>query len=79
MVLDLWKLKMDYGLILHLNHVAGKCMIAQGTDGLSKGASCQGVMTDTPFLDYVSLHRNALDRQGPLLMNWALSWFTGPD
>jgi hypothetical protein len=79
LVLELWKLQMEDGLILHLIHVGGKHMIVQGTDGLSRGASYQGVMTGTPFLEYVSLHLNALDRQGPSLLNWALSWFTGPD
>jgi hypothetical protein len=52
-------------------------MIAQGTDGLSRGSTYQGVMTGSSFLDYVALHRNALERQGPALLDWALSWFSG--
>jgi hypothetical protein len=36
-------------------------------------------MTGTPFLDYVALHCNAADRQGPSLVNWAKSWFSCAD
>ena len=79
LTLDLRKLQMNDALALHLIHVAGKRMIAQGPDGLSRGISYQGIMTGTPFLDYVALHRNAADRQGPSLLNWAKSWFSGVD
>jgi hypothetical protein len=45
-------------------------MMAQGTDGLSRGSTYRGVMAGTPFLEYASL-----DRQGPTLEDWVLSWF----
>jgi len=54
LTLDLRKLQMNDGLALHLIHVAGKRMIAQGTDGLSRGISYQGIMTGTPFLDVLT-------------------------
>ena len=79
LTLELRKLQMNNSLSLYLIHIAGKRMIAQGTDGLSRGASYLGVMSGTPFLDYISLHRNALDRQGPSLIDWAMSWFSGTD
>jgi hypothetical protein len=75
--LELRKLQMNNSLSLYLIHVAGKRMIAQGTDGLSRGASYLGVMSGNPFLDYIPLHQNALDRQGPFLLDWAMSWFSG--
>jgi hypothetical protein len=77
LVLDLRKLQLHGGFILHLIHVAGQRMIAQGTDGLSRGSTYQGVMAGTPFLKYVSLHQDALSRQGPTLEDWVLSWFSG--
>jgi hypothetical protein len=79
LTLDLRKLQMNDGLMLHVILVAGRRMIAQGTDGLSRGSTYQGVMTGSSFLDYVTLHRNALERQGPALLDWALSWFSGSD
>jgi hypothetical protein len=39
LTLDLQKLQINNGLALHLIHVAEKRMIAQGTDGLSRGSS----------------------------------------
>eukprot|EP00978_Attheya_sp_CCMP212_P027476 scaffold92035_cov22-Attheya_sp.AAC.1 len=36
-VLRLRKLECDCGFVLHVSHVAGTRMIAQGTDGLSRG------------------------------------------
>jgi hypothetical protein len=50
-------------------------MMAQGTDGLSRGSTYRGVMAGTPFLEYASLHQDVLDRQGPTLEDWVLSWF----
>jgi hypothetical protein len=56
LVLDLHKLQLHGGFVLHLIHVAGQRIIAQGTDGLSRGSTYQGVMAGTLFLKYVSLH-----------------------
>jgi hypothetical protein len=44
LVLRLRKLQMHSGLTLHIIHVAGKRMIAQGTDALSRGCTTIGVM-----------------------------------
>jgi hypothetical protein len=53
-------------------------MTAQGTDSLSTGATYQGVMAGLPFMSFVSLHQDALDRQGPSLLDCVLSWLSGP-
>ena len=43
-------------------------MIAQGTDGLSRGELTTGVMRGMPMLEFVPLHLSVLDRRrGPVL------------
>ena len=53
---------MGTGMILHIVHVSGKRMIAQGTDGLSRGDHSTGVMTGQSILDFVPLHLGAFER-----------------
>ncbi len=79
LILDLRKLQMDTGMIIHMIHVSGLRMISQGTDGLSRGSSLEGIMRGSPFLSYVPLHLSALERQGDTLKEWILSWFSGKD
>jgi hypothetical protein len=52
-------------------------MMAEGIDGLSRGATYHGVMAGLTFMSFVSLHQDALDRQGPSLLDWVLSWLQG--
>lgn len=42
LVLRLRMLEMKYGLLIHVIHVSGKRMIAQGTDGCSRGSLLEG-------------------------------------
>jgi hypothetical protein len=49
-------------------------MIAQGTDGLSRGITTSGVMEGKAFSLFVPLHLNARERQGPSLVKWVHSW-----
>jgi hypothetical protein len=53
------KIEMQEGMILHLVHVAGTRMIAQGTDGLSRGMLLKGVLSGRDMLEYVDLSRSA--------------------
>jgi hypothetical protein len=46
---------MNYGLVLHLIHVAGTRMKDQGTDGLSRGDLLEGVMKGNVFLGYIPI------------------------
>ena len=55
LVLRLRRLEMTVGLILRVVHVAGTQMIAQGTDGLSRGNLLEGVMKGEDFLSFVPL------------------------
>jgi hypothetical protein len=74
LMLRLRKLEMDASLILHVVHVSGSRMIAEGGDGGSRGDLTQGVMSGKPILDYVPLHLTALDRE-PKLESWIRSWW----
>jgi hypothetical protein len=48
-------------------HVGGTRMIAQGTDGLSRGCLVEGVMQGENMLAFVPLHETALQRSGNIL------------
>jgi len=50
-------------------------MIAQGTDGLSRGSSLEDIMQGNAFMSFVPLHLSAEDRQGHLLTEWVRCWF----
>jgi hypothetical protein len=62
LVLRLQKLEMAGDLILHVVHVAGTQMVAEGADGGSRGDLNQGVMAGQLILDFVPLHLTALER-----------------
>ena len=62
LVLHLGKVEMQMGIEVRLVHVAGTRMIAQGTDGLSRGMMCEGVLAGRDMLDYLNLARSAVDR-----------------
>ena len=73
LVIRLRRLEMEFGLQIHLIHVSGKRMIAQGTDGCSRGFLMEGVMAGENMLQFVDLHKPACDRHPPLL-DWIRSW-----
>jgi hypothetical protein len=58
---------------LHVIHVAGTRMIAQGTEGMSRGDHGSGVMAGMPMLSFVPLNLSALDGLEHLLP-WIQSW-----
>lgn len=69
LVLELKQLEMESDIILHVIHVSGKRMIAQGTDGLSRADHSEGVMQGKPIANFVPLHLDALERE-PGLRAW---------
>lgn len=77
MVLHLWHLDMSGILMLNVIHVAGSCMIQQGTDGLSRGDLYEGVLAGHHMLSFVPLHLNALQCQ-PALLAWVHGWTGQP-
>jgi hypothetical protein len=78
LVLKLQLLEMDNGMTIHVIHVSGKRMIAQGTDGCSQGSLMEGVMAGRDMLSFVDLSRMAIERHPPLL-EWVRSWTERPD
>ena len=73
LVLRLRKAEMSFGFTLHLVHVAGTRMIAQGTDGLSMGSFLEGVARGEHMLSFVDLAFNAFERH-PALLTFVQSW-----
>jgi hypothetical protein len=73
LVLKLRKIELDHSFILHVVHVSGTCMIAQGTNGLSRGLFLEGVMVGRDMLLYVDLAKGAIERQ-PKLVGYVQSW-----
>jgi hypothetical protein len=78
LVLRLRKLEMTHGIILHVIHVSGKRMIAQGTDGLSRADHSTGVMQGRDIRDWIPLHRSALERE-PRVVDWSSDVTKGMD
>jgi hypothetical protein len=60
------KLEMAGDLILHVIHVAGTRMVAEGADRGSRGDLNQGVMAGQSILDFVPLHLTALEPSNKL-------------
>ena len=71
------RVEIEAGFTFHFVYVAGTRMIAQGTDGLSRGILLEGVLTGKPMLDYVDLAKSATDRYPPLL-EFVRSWTQKP-
>ena len=69
LVLKLHKLEMSGELHIHLIWVAGTRMIAQGTDGISRGDLSNGVMGGKSMLNYVPLDEGVKAR-APSLFAW---------
>jgi hypothetical protein len=60
LILRLKKAKICHGFILHLVHVAGTQMIAQGTDGFSRGSFLEGVLAGRDMLAFVDVSLPAI-------------------
>jgi len=78
LILHLRTVDMAGLLKLHVIHVAGTRMIAQGTDGLSRGDYSSGVMAGAPIFGFIPLHLTAFDRS-PSLLTWVQTWAPTPD
>ena len=78
MILELRKMEMEGQFIIHFIWISGKRMIAQGSDGLSRGDFSSGVMNGQHFLDQLPMDESALERQ-PALKNKLLACLPGND
>ncbi len=75
LIIRLKKMATKRGVQLHVFHVAGTRMIAQGTDGVSRGFLAQGVMAGEAMMSYIPIHLSAHERSLDLLP-WIRSWST---
>jgi len=74
LILKLQNMQMNSRTMIHFVHVAGRRMIRQGTDGLSRGLVSEGVLGGEDFLSFVPLHQSAWERGAVLLEEWVTSW-----
>lgn len=62
------------GVKIHIFHVAGTRMIAQGTDGVSRGYLAQGVMAGDAMSVHIPIYLSAVERAPPNLVHWIRNW-----
>jgi hypothetical protein len=67
MIREVKAMEMLFETRVHVVHVAGKRMIAQGTDGLSRGCLADGVMEGKEMTSFVPLHLSAVTRSTSLM------------
>ena len=73
LVSRLYKLAMKYLCSVNIVHVSGTRMIAQGTDGLSRGDLLEGVLKGEKMMTFIPLHVSAIERE-PTLRDWISTW-----
>ena len=73
LIIRLKALSTGFGFKLHIFHVAGTRMIAQGTDGVSRGNLATGIMAGEAMSSFIPIHKNALERS-PGLVSWIKEW-----
>jgi hypothetical protein len=66
------KVQIECDAEIIVSHGLGTRMIAQGTDGVSRGLLTEGVTTGVDMLTFIPLHLSALERN-PLLVEWVKS------
>ena len=75
LVVRLQGLSMRVGIKIHVFHVAGTRMIAQGTDGVSRGYLGHGVMAGETMSAFIPVHLGAMQRGDPgVLYQWIKGW-----
>jgi len=77
LVIELKTAEMMHGFRAHVIHISGDRMIAQGTDGVSRGDNQQGSILSQPLRNFAPMHLSAMDRNDSLL-NWIIDW-SGPE
>lgn len=77
LIIRLRALTTRHGIIIHVFHVSGTRMIAQGTDGVSRGFLGAGIMAGEAMTSFIPIHLTATERSTKLL-EWIRSW-SSPD
>ena len=73
LVMRLWKMELEGGIIIHFIHVSGKRMFASEREVLSKEDTTKGVMQGNNLLTYFPFHLSADQRSGELAP-WINMW-----
>jgi hypothetical protein len=73
LVVRVRKLEMNQSARILVSHVSGKRMMAEGTDGTSRGQLKEGVTVGDDMLHYIPWDLSALERT-PKLEPWLTSW-----
>lgn len=73
LILRMRRVELRGGLKINLIHVSGRMMIAQGSDGLTRGNLLEEVMVGENMLNFIPLHLTAIERSSSLL-GWLESW-----
>ena len=73
LVIQLRALSTKFSLKISVFHISGTRMIAQGTDGVSRGFFGGGVMAGEAMTSFIPIHLGAAERHPPIL-NWIKSW-----
>lgn len=73
LIVRLKSMPMNSGFRINIFHMAGTRMIAQGTDGVSRGCLAQGIMAGEAMCAFIPIHLSAMDRSA-LLLPWIRSW-----
>ena len=73
LILELREMEMEHEMKIHFVHVSGKRMIAQGTDGLSRGQFTEGVMRGICMKSFIPLNENVCERHAGFKL-WLKSW-----
>ncbi len=74
LVVRLQALSLRMGIKINVFHIAGTRMIAQGTDGVSRGFLGQGVMDGQAMSAFVPIHLSAVERSPENLVPWIREW-----
>ena len=71
LVVELKILEFHSESVFHIIHVSGKIMIAQGTDGVSRGDLTEGVMSGKSMISQIPINSSAFERSSDL-KDWLL-------
>ena len=77
LVVELKLMEIMYSLKVHLIHVSGTRMIAQGTDGISRGMLMEGVLAGKGMLSFIPIAKPCHLRS-PSLLRWVRGWILEP-
>jgi hypothetical protein len=77
LVLHLRQIDLNGLVRLHVIHIAGTRMVAQGTDALSRGDLTSGVMQGVPMPQFLPFHLSVTNRC-PLVLPWIHTWAPVP-